>query len=132
MLYKVEQYRRKINVLLSTILSLRKTSLRRDWIVERSTFILRLGFSTLYNIIVAEPNGHNKWLTSHLLNCSFPLFLPPLSLIHFRCSVPNDEFSLGTQQRQCITETGGRKSRYEQLTSHITRQARKETELQSA
>ena len=130
MLYKVEQYRRKINVLLSTILSLRKTSLRRDRIVERTTLILRLGFSTLYNIIVAEPKGHNKWLTRHLLNCSFPIFLPPLSLIHFRCSVPNDEFSLGTQQRQCITETGGRKSGYEQLTRHMTRQDRTETKQQ--
>ena len=30
-------------------------------------------------------------------------------------------------KKKCITETGGRKSGYEQLTSHITRQARKET-----
>ena len=46
MLYKVEKPRRKINVVLSTILSLRKTSLRRDWIVEMTTFILHLGFFT--------------------------------------------------------------------------------------
>ena len=88
-----------------------------------------LAFS--HQTTLLETKGHYKWLTSHFLICSFPIFLPPLSLRHFRGSVPNDEFSLGTEQRQCITETGGRKSRYEQLTSQMKRQARKETKPQS-
>jgi hypothetical protein len=48
----LEQPRRKINVLIFTIMSLRKFVLRRYINVKTRTSILRLGCSTSYNLIL--------------------------------------------------------------------------------